>query len=846
MGSIEDPQYGQSLVRSLHNLYETKCLCDVTLKTADGCELKAHWLILAAHSEYFHSMHGSRNSDSPVNTVDLDVDLDVLQNILDYLYSGKVKVTDSNRAQLLDTGQKLKFEYLVRFISNQTSVMTADGMRESCSPATRVSSLDLPGDRYKSGRDHSVGVWSGGSPGSDLRNQGLPESESVFLPESLPHTDSEEFDINRVKDEVEEEEEDPLSSNLQVTFNTEGFAETSDVAPMPKDQFMSSKNQLRDPDLVDGKAVHISHIVPNIAGGKVPQNILLPSASADAGDGSPSRYDHEEVSLFQCLAASDKLEENKIRRRKTQSDGLNVKNRPGEQRGGCRRTPRAQTCNFAASVHSDIRDNFQKSNKSTSRVKTKKIRKGAVLLRTRTKSAQKGAESVPRRLGIAIVSVDSVGRDVISDVDNEPAEGGSVVDDEFGNKTDDVALVPPLTGCNDQIDEFLIPSPRKKRKSGKTAVKTLKKGRAGNFLIRWNKNSICSLCGFEGQISDVVTHRKSAHPEEAHVCPLCFNKSVDHRAMIQHLKRQHLWRESGKYSCGKCGRDCHNRVGLLSHDQIVHGVHHGEVLVCEAEGCHFYCAAQSPATMGEHRKGHGDTFGYACEHCDKQYKTRKALKNHMYHHINSQRYQCEICGYFTATPSDLKLHTTTNHSDGPLYKCHVCGNNYRSQYSMDDHLWKVHGLKDDKRKCLQCDECDFITLWQGTLTAHKKIHVTEKNFACEICGKIFRTPNNLSSHRNSTHKESDLHCNFCQHTTKTLDHMRKHLMIAHYYKGVKPYSCVYCSYKSMTGGNVRKHVMVQHPAEDVKYVPDRELLAEMKAKWLSLDKSQWTDVLRNK
>ncbi|XP_046560925.1 zinc finger protein 417-like [Haliotis rubra] len=756
MGSIEDPHYQQNLSTSLHRLYETKCLCDITLKTADGYELKAHWLILAAHSEYFHSMHMPRNSDGSVDTVELDVDFDVLKNILDYLYSGKVMVNDSNRAQLLDTGKKLKFEYLVEFISNQTSVMTATYMDKSASEATTLSSLDLRGVRYKSSgdqsdqdqssgdqsdQDQSSGDqkdhdWFGGSPRSDSQKPDLPtdETESVFLPECLPHSDSVEFDISRVKDEVEEE--DPLSSNLQVTFNTEA----SGLASIPSNQVLSNK----------------------ISKETWTWLMVKPSVLAI---------------LCQMF-----------------------------QEGPSLRT----SC-----IH-----HHQLISKSA------------------------GADSMSKRHGIAILSVDSVGCDVTSEVDN--VDEVLAVDDDFDKKPNETPLFPPHTDGNDQSNKFLSPSPRKKRKPGKTAVKTLKKGRAGNFLIRWNKNSICSLCGFEGQISDVVTHRKLDHPEEAHVCPLCFNKSVDHRAMIQHLKRQHLWRESGKYSCEKCGRDCHNRVGLLSHDQIVHGVHHREVLVCEAEGCHFYCAAQSPATMGEHRKGHGNTFSYACDQCDKKYKTRKALKNHMYHHINSQRYQCEICGYFTATPSDLKLHTTTNHSDGPLFKCHVCGNNYRSQYSMDDHLWKVHGLKDDKRKCLQCDECDFITLWQGTLTAHKKIHVTEKNFACEICGKIFRTPNNLSSHRNSTHKESDLHCNFCQHTTKTLDHMRKHLMIAHYYKGVKPYSCVYCSYKSMTGGNVRKHSMVQHPAEDVKYVPDRELLAEMKAKWLSLDKSQWTDVLKNK
>ncbi|XP_067666163.1 uncharacterized protein [Haliotis asinina] len=844
MGSIADPHYQQNLVTSLHRLYETKCLCDITLKTTDGYELKAHRLILAAQSEYFHNMQMSRNSDGSVDTVELDVDFDVLKNILDYLYTGKVLVNDSNRAQLLDMGTKLKFEYLVQFIFNQTSGMTETYTGKSISEGTELSSLNVPGVRYKSSGDQSdqdqssgdlTGYdWSGGSSRSESLKQGLPtdETESVFLPECLPHTARVEFDISRVKDEVEEE--DALSSNLHVTFNTEGFDEAS--GPASNDQFMSNKSQQRVTDLADGQAVRIGHIVPNISGSNVSQDTLDSAVSAYVTDGSPSRYNPVEESFSKCLMVSNKQEVNKIRRRKTEPELDYSKNRPAKQRGGCQSAARDQTSNSAASLICDIKDSNKKSTKSTSRVKTNKsLKKGEVMLRTRSKSA--GADSMSKRNGVTILSVDSVGCDVTSKVS---------VDDDFGKKTNEAPPFPSHTDYSDPSSTFLSPSPRKKRKSGKTAVKTLKKGRAGNFLIHWNKSSICSLCGFEGQISDVVTHRKLEHPEEAHVCPLCFNKSVDHRAMIQHLKRQHLWRESGKYSCEKCGRDCHNRVGLLSHDQIVHGVHHREVLVCEAEGCHFYCAAQSPATMGEHRKGHGNTFSYACDHCDKKYKTRKALKNHMYHHINRKRYQCEICGYFTATPSDLKLHTTTNHSDGPLYKCHVCGNNYRSQYSMDDHLWKVHGLKDDKRKCLQCDECDFITLWQGTLTAHKKIHVTEKNFACEICGKIFRTPNNLSSHRNSTHKESDLHCNFCQHTTKTLDHMRKHLMIAHYYKGVKPYSCVYCSYKSMTGGNVRKHVMVQHPAEDVKYVPDRELLAEMKAKWLSLDKSQWTDVLKNK
>ncbi|XP_067666168.1 uncharacterized protein [Haliotis asinina] len=92
-----DGKHGLSLKQGLNRLYKDKTLCDVILTSSDGVDIQAHWLVLAAHSDFLRHLAVSRNvmqsvvSDS--GSLKLNIESEVLKMILGYLYTGELVVT---------------------------------------------------------------------------------------------------------------------------------------------------------------------------------------------------------------------------------------------------------------------------------------------------------------------------------------------------------------------------------------------------------------------------------------------------------------------------------------------------------------------------------------------------------------------------------------------------------------------------------------------------------------------------------------------------------------------------------------------------------------------------------
>ncbi|EDV23816.1 uncharacterized protein TRIADDRAFT_50396 [Trichoplax adhaerens] len=83
-------------------------LCDVEL-IVDGNRLKAHKLILASFSPYFHAMFTSQLAESQSNTVTLhDIDFEALKTLVDYTYTSVIDINQHNVQVLLSTASMLQ------------------------------------------------------------------------------------------------------------------------------------------------------------------------------------------------------------------------------------------------------------------------------------------------------------------------------------------------------------------------------------------------------------------------------------------------------------------------------------------------------------------------------------------------------------------------------------------------------------------------------------------------------------------------------------------------------------------------------------------------------------------
>ena len=89
-------------------------LHDVTLVSDDQKQVSAHKLVLSACSEYFKNIFKLNSKPNAHPLVCLDgISADDLNNIVDYIYNGEVKIYQENLDRFLSIAQRLKLEGLI-------------------------------------------------------------------------------------------------------------------------------------------------------------------------------------------------------------------------------------------------------------------------------------------------------------------------------------------------------------------------------------------------------------------------------------------------------------------------------------------------------------------------------------------------------------------------------------------------------------------------------------------------------------------------------------------------------------------------------------------------------------
>ena len=102
-----------SLLASVHTLRESNGLCDVSLR-AEGREMQAHKVILAAGSPYFNAMFSSRHRESSASCVALNgIDGQTLELLVDFVYSSSLEITEKNVQNLLAGASLLQLSPVV-------------------------------------------------------------------------------------------------------------------------------------------------------------------------------------------------------------------------------------------------------------------------------------------------------------------------------------------------------------------------------------------------------------------------------------------------------------------------------------------------------------------------------------------------------------------------------------------------------------------------------------------------------------------------------------------------------------------------------------------------------------
>jgi len=138
---------------------------------------------------------------------------------------------------------------------------------------------------------------------------------------------------------------------------------------------------------------------------------------------------------------------------------------------------------------------------------------------------------------------------------------------------------------------------------------------------------------------------------------------------------------------------------------------------------------------------------FSCTFCEKAYKLRYELKNHMRSHTGERPAVCHFCkkGFFDTKSLNkhLKIHTQEN-----LFECEFCGRKFNYQTSLIIHRRLHTGEKPYK-----CEVCEKRFSQPAALKAHKKIHRDDGKFRCKFCASSFDLVGRLKSHVTLFHKD---------------------------------------------------------------------------------------------
>ncbi|XP_014226069.1 uncharacterized protein LOC106651891 [Trichogramma pretiosum] len=250
----------------------------------------------------------------------------------------------------------------------------------------------------------------------------------------------------------------------------------------------------------------------------------------------------------------------------------------------------------------------------------------------------------------------------------------------------------------------------------------------------------------------------------------------------------------------------------------------------EAYDCDFcFRFFYSVDMLQEHAKIHDVRIQYLCSDCGVEFSTGKARREHNATCV--QKLICKGCGELQESKGKKRQHEQKHCDESYGQLCDTCGEKFKHQGTLDQHI-KVKHM--DLGKVHKCPECSKEFTFKTKMTFHMKtVHTTVRAFLCEDCGKDFKNPASLRHHKvrkhlepNSrkeckickkmipaygmskhmhTHKAYTIACPRCDKMFKNTSTLKQHLRI---HEDQRPYKCNECGVGFNRRDGLRLHMRV--------------------------------------
>lgn len=184
-----------------------------------------------------------------------------------------------------------------------------------------------------------------------------------------------------------------------------------------------------------------------------------------------------------------------------------------------------------------------------------------------------------------------------------------------------------------------------------------------------------------------------------------------------------------------------------------------------------------------------------CDRCSKVFHFARELNAHKLWHSGQNRCICSVCGKSFAGKGVLKTHMYIHTREWP-YKCNVCPRGFRTAGNLERHSL-VHLKHTETQtdietmklkhggKPVQCNICKKMLSCRSSLRCHLRLHQGVKPHACKLCEKKFTLPSALRIHMRDRHSdERPFPCCVCDKSFKSKFSLKLHLVL-HSQPGVK-------------------------------------------------------------
>lgn len=136
---------------------------------------------------------------------------------------------------------------------------------------------------------------------------------------------------------------------------------------------------------------------------------------------------------------------------------------------------------------------------------------------------------------------------------------------------------------------------------------------------------------------------------------------------------------------------------------------------------------------------------YECSICNNVFSTKSDLQRHVMMHDTVHHFLCRICGFPFFDKNQLQQHLLSDHVQDYVEFCLECGKGFKSMQGYRAHQSMQHaeGIAENRP---QCNICGKFCISNSNLKIHQRSHSKHKPFQCFKCLKSYKHKKDLKDH----------------------------------------------------------------------------------------------------